>query len=89
MIHTGNEKENTIREAILSDQSHKEEWKFEIFENGGVVTLTGSVPSQEDFRKIESIAMEQPGVFTVINELQVEKGENDSEDNVQIVPPGK
>ena len=81
--------EDKIREAILSHDSYHEDWKFELLENGGVITLTGTVPSQEDAQLIESIAMEQDGVATVINEIRVDDSNDSLIDKLRIMPPGK
>jgi len=88
MTNLGNERENKIREAILAHPSHNEEWKFEVFDDSGVITLTGTVPSQEEVEMIESIANEQDGVLTVINEIRVDDSTDSTGDNIRPVPPG-
>ena len=88
MTNLDNERQNEIREAILSHPSHEEDWEFEVFDNGGVITLTGSVPSQEDSDLIESIANKQDGVVTVINEIRVDDSSASTEDNIRPIPPG-
>lgn len=88
MMNIGNEKEKDIREAIISHESYNEDCMFEVFENGGVVTLTGTVASHEDAELIESIASEQDGVLTVINEIRVDDSTDSTGDDIRIIPPG-
>lgn len=88
MTKLGKERQNDIREAILAHPSHNEDWKFEVFDDSGVITLTGTVPSQEDVELIESIASEQDGVITVINEIRVDDSTDTTGDNIKIMPPG-
>lgn len=88
MTKLGNERENEIREAILAHPSHNEAWMFEVFDDSGVITLTGSVPSQDDADLIESIASEQDGVLAVINEIRVDDRTETTGDDIHIIPPG-
>ena len=88
MTNLNGERQKEVREAILAHSSHNEDWKFEVLDDSGVITLTGTVPSQEDAELIESIASEQDGVVTVINEIQVDDSEDSTDDNIRPVPPG-
>lgn len=67
-----NSLENKIRNAILSHEAFDENWSIEIFDNGGVITITGTVRSKEDIKLIESIVNEQDGVIIVINQVSVD-----------------
>jgi len=68
-----NEKAEKVRNAIISHESFNPNWEINIFEDGNVITLTGSVSSKEDVNFLESIAMDQGGVTSVINQLNVDK----------------
>lgn len=71
-----NEKAENVRNAIISHESFNPNWKVNILEDGNVITLTGSVSSKEDVNLLESIAMDQEGVLSVINELSVDESLN-------------
>ena len=51
---------DTIRQAII-----------EIRDDNGIVTLKGTVESEQDRLAIETLARQQEGVVAVINELHV------------------
>ncbi len=76
-----------VRDAILNDDAIDPELKIDVLEMGGVITLTGRVPSEKDAAKAESIAKKQEGVITVINELSVEKPDPDQEATAPPVTP--
>jgi len=88
MTNLSGERQNEVREAILAHPSQNEDWEFEVLDDSGVITLTGTVPSQEDFELIESIASEQDGVVTVINEISVEDKTDSTGDGIRPIPPG-
>jgi osmotically-inducible protein OsmY len=82
-----NEKAKEVRNAIISHDSFNPNWEINILEDGSVITLTGSVPSKEDVNLIESIAMDQDGVMSVINQLNVADSLNTkTNDELKINP---
>jgi osmotically-inducible protein OsmY len=73
MTNIINEKAEKVRRAIISHEAFNSNWEINILEDGSVITLTGSVPSKEDVNLIESIAMNQDGVMSVINKLGIDE----------------
>lgn len=60
-----------VENALLEDPRTTEAI-LDVANNRGVVTLTGTVDSEEIRQAAEEIARQQPGVLTVVNELKVE-----------------
>ncbi len=59
-----------VKKAIMMDNSLSTSARFVSVEtNDGVVTLTGSVPTKEDSRRIERMVKDVQGVKRVKNEL--------------------
>ncbi len=61
-----------VKTSIMTDSSLSTSSRLVHIETtNGVVTLTGSVPSKEDSRRIERLAKEVQGVKKVQNQLTV------------------
>jgi len=60
-----------VTNALLEDPRTKET-VFEVVNDRGIVTLTGTVDSDETRQAAEEIARQQTGVVSVVNELKVE-----------------
>jgi osmotically-inducible protein OsmY len=87
MTNIINEKAEKVRRAIISHEAFNSNWEINILEDGSVITLTGSVPSKEDLNLIESIAMNQEGVMSVINELSIdEELHKKASDDIEVNP---
>ncbi len=76
---------NRVTEALLNDLN-TEEAVVDVSSRGGVVTLSGMVPSQKVRRAAEDIARQQEGVITVINELSIVSDEKELTPGI-LVPP--
>jgi osmotically-inducible protein OsmY len=48
---------------------------IEVIDENGVITLRGKVNSEEASRATEEIARTQEGVIEVVNDLEIEQGE--------------
>ena len=82
-----NEKAEKVRNAIISHEEFNSNWEINILEDGSVITLTGSVPSKENLHLIETIAMEQEGVLSVINELSIDEAlHKKASDDIEVNP---
>jgi osmotically-inducible protein OsmY len=82
-----NKKAEEVRRAIISHKSFNPNWEINILEDGSVITLTGSVPSKDDMNLIESIAMDQEGVLSVINELNIDDAlHKKASDDIEVNP---
>ena len=87
-----NEFSKQLQKMIQENDAFQEEWNVEVFEENGVVTLTGTVPSQEILEKAETYIKNQDGVEAVVNKLDIdpelEEGVEDIEiDEEDWVPP--
>ncbi|HEX6304474.1 MAG TPA: BON domain-containing protein [Anaerolineales bacterium] len=60
-----------VENALLEDPRTTEAI-LDVANNRGVITLTGTVDSEEIRQAAEEIARQQQGVLTVVNELKVE-----------------
>jgi osmotically-inducible protein OsmY len=67
--------------AALNKDSRTSDAIIEVIDNNGVVTLRGTVSSQETHEVAEEITRKQERVISVINELEVEQ------DELQLAPP--
>ena len=56
----------------LLDDPRTSKAVIDIVTQQGMITLTGTVDSEEVRQAAEEIARNQPGVITVVNELKVE-----------------
>lgn len=82
-----NKKAEKVRDAIISHEAFNPDWVINILEDGNVITLTGTVSSKDEVELIESIAMEQDGVMSVVNELSVDESLHEIEaDDVEVDP---
>jgi osmotically-inducible protein OsmY len=59
-----------IAEALLNDPLTRDH-AIEVIDDRGIVTLGGSVPSEEARHAAEIIARSQQGVINVINTLRI------------------
>jgi osmotically-inducible protein OsmY len=87
MTNMINERAEKVRRAIISHEAFNSNWEINILEDGSVITLTGSVPSKEDLNLIETIAMDQEGVLSVINELSIDEAlHKKASDDIKLDP---
>lgn len=87
-----NEFSKKLQKMIQENEAIKEEWDVEVFEENGIVTLTGAVPSKGILEKIEAYIKKQDGVSAVVNELDIDPDLEQSEGPIDIdkedyVPP--
>jgi osmotically-inducible protein OsmY len=87
-----NEFSKKLQKMIQESDIFKEEWNIEVFEDDGVVTLTGTVPSKNVLEQVESIAQKQKGVKAVINEMDIDESLSEGDEEFEIdkedyVPP--
>lgn len=72
-----------VTEALANDPQTAQ-YAIEVIDENGLITLRGTVASEEDLIRAEEIARAQTGVLDVINELEVEEpGEEPP-----VTPPG-
>lgn len=92
MTNMINELAQKVRDAIFQHEKFNENWKIEVINHGGVITLLGTVPTKTDRDLMEAIAKKQKGVISVVNELNIkafteeELKELESDPEVQIPP---
>jgi osmotically-inducible protein OsmY len=77
MSQTDTPVENRVLTALESDSRIGEE-AIEVLNDSGVVTLKGTVDSMPEREAAEEIAGRQPGVVSVINDLEVKSDDQDS-----------
>lgn len=77
MSQTDTPVENRVLTALESDSRIGEE-AIEVLNDSGVVTLKGTVDSMPEREAAEEIAGRQPGVVSVINDLEVKLDDQDS-----------
>lgn len=87
-----NEFSKKLQKMIQESDIFKEGWNIEVFEDDGVVTLTGTVPSKNVLEQVESFAQKQKSVKAVINEMDIDESLSESDEEVNIdkedyVPP--
>jgi osmotically-inducible protein OsmY len=87
-----NEFSERLQNMIQENDAIKDDWDVEVFEENGIVTLTGAVPSQKTLEKVEAYVRKQEGVDAVINELDIDPDLDESEKELVIkkedyVPP--
>jgi osmotically-inducible protein OsmY len=61
-----------VKQALANDPQTAD-YAIEVIDENGLVTLRGTVESQEDLTRAEEITSAQSGVIDVVNELQVEE----------------
>lgn len=86
MAVTGNEIERGVLEALEADERTRGE-AIEVVDQQSVVTLKGSVSSDEARAAAAQIVEDQPGVEEVINDLRVVDEEGVGSDESPFVPP--
>jgi osmotically-inducible protein OsmY len=81
-----------LQKMIQANDAFKEAWKIEVFEENGIVTLEGAVPSRDILEKAETFIKEQEGVEAVVNKLDIDPDLEAGEEEISIekedyVPP--
>ncbi len=71
MIEIVNELAINVRDAILSHESFNENWQIDLKVKSNVITLLGSVPTDNEKNIAEAIVKKQDGVMSVVNELRI------------------
>jgi len=66
-----NELISKATEAIHQNEAFTPEWKVDVVEQNGVITLEGTVPSAKSKTKAEEIVRNLPEVSGVVNNLDV------------------
>jgi osmotically-inducible protein OsmY len=72
--------------AALQDDPRTQDAAIDVVDESGIITLTGSVASDDIHQAAEEIARQQEGAVQVINELQIEAEDQDGKIAV-VVPP--
>ncbi|MFO7917280.1 MAG: BON domain-containing protein [Anaerolineae bacterium] len=72
-----------VTEALANDPQTAQ-YAIEVIDDNGLITLRGTVASEEDLTRAVEIARAQTGVLDVVNELEVEG----SGEEPPIAPPG-
>lgn len=60
----------SVTKALLEDPRTKDA-AIEVIDQNGILTLSGRVKNNKVRTAAETIAMQQPGVVSVINELKI------------------
>ena len=71
--------------AALQDDSRTRDAAIDVVDESGIVTLTGSVASEDIREAAEEVTQQQEDVVEVINDLQIE--EDDEEGTILVVAP--
>jgi osmotically-inducible protein OsmY len=71
--------------AALQDDPRTRDAAIDVVDENGIVTLTGSVATEDVREAAEEIAQQEEDVVEVINELRIE--EDDDEGNIIVVAP--
>ena len=74
-----------VPQALLDDPRLNDA-VIDVSSQGGVVTLIGTVPSQEIRQIAEEVASRQEGVISVISDLALQTDEEDTQP-MKLVPP--
>ena len=76
-------------DAILANHTQTKDFGIEVTDNNGVITLIGKVPSRDVKQLAEMLVRKQSGVSAVVNELGIEKVDQDKEEMIlpQQIPP--
>lgn len=70
MNQTMDDLSTRIQNALVNDPRTKE-YGVEVFDNNGVITLTGTAPSIDARDAIEAVVRDVEGVTSVVNEIDV------------------
>jgi osmotically-inducible protein OsmY len=68
----------------LADDARTSEFGIEVIDNNGLVTLKGTVDSEEASEAAEQIARQQEGVVSVVNDVEIQV---QAEGQGPVVPP--
>lgn len=60
----------SVTKALIQDKRTKDA-PIEVINQNGILTLKGHVKNDKIRKAAENIAMQQPGVISVINELKI------------------
>ena len=63
---------DTVEENLFQDK-RLADFPIEVLNNNGVITLAGEVSTQEFSQAAETIARQTEGVFSVINQIAINK----------------
>jgi hypothetical protein len=74
-----------VRSALQGD-SRTQDAAVDVVNEGGTLTLTGTVATKDIRQVAEEIAQQQEGVIQVINELRIDSGGKESEKPVVATP---
>lgn len=74
-----NNLQESVQAALLKD-TRTQDAVIEVLNENGVITLSGSVAHSETSEAAESIVNDIDGVISIVNEIQVEK--SDDNDNL-------
>lgn len=72
-----------VQNAIMASEAFKEGWNIGVIEKNGVITLRGEVPAKKYMELAESIAKEQEGVISVINEMDINASLQENPDELE------
>jgi hypothetical protein len=72
--------------AVLQEDSRTREAAIDVVDEGGIVTLAGTVATDELRQVAEEIIGQEQGVIQVINELRIESDSRASEKPVVVLP---
>jgi hypothetical protein len=72
--------------AVLQEDSRTRDAAVDVVDEGGTVTLTGTVDTDDTRQVVEEIIEQQEGVIQVINELRIESDNREREKPV-VAPP--
>ena len=79
-----NELEKKVQIAIMESDAFKEGWDLSVLENNGVITLRGAVPNKQYLELAEKIAMDQEGVVSVSNEMDIDASLQEDPDKLDL-----
>ena len=71
--------------AALEEDERTAKYKIEVIDQDGLVTLKGTVPSEEVVEAAVEIAREQEGVVDVVDAMEIDES---SEEEEVSPPPG-
>lgn len=73
-----------VQDVLMESDAFKEGWELSVLDNNGVITLRGAVPSKKYLELAESIADEQEGVVSVINEMDIDASLQKNPDELEL-----
>jgi osmotically-inducible protein OsmY len=78
MENLTNNIQNEVQTALLQDRQTRD-YGIEVVDNNGIITLKGTVPTNEASERAETITRDIPGVRSVINELYIRSSDTSNE----------